>query len=135
MNKLKSSKSPPDSDTESTSSAAPRKHSNGAPNLGDVLKDLGKVKLKSVERSPNGTPVRPPPNPATPVDAASLIAAALKKRFNANYRMDSPEKPSRSRNTSRNNNDEGDPFDETPPPAPNFRAKLRAVPEKKRRSS
>ena len=50
--------------------------------------DLGKVKLKSVERSPNGTPVRPPPNPATPVDAASLIAAALKKRFNANYRYE-----------------------------------------------
>ena len=51
-----------------------------------IFSDLGKVKLKSVERSPNGTPLRPPPNPATPVDAASLIAAALKKRFNANYR-------------------------------------------------
>ena len=112
QNKLKQTKSPSESDTESTSSTV-RKASSGAPNLGDVLKgavalflnkmwldvwgililsfypsDLGKVKLKSVERSPNGTPVRPPPNPAMPVDAASLIAAALKKRFNANYRYE-----------------------------------------------
>ena len=41
-------------------------------------------------RSPGGTPIRERPRTPPPVDAASLIAAALKKRF-ARIQCDSPE--------------------------------------------
>ena len=42
-------------------------------------------------RSPGGTPIREKPKTPPPVDAASMIAAALKKRF-AKIQCDSPEK-------------------------------------------
>ncbi|KAK2558255.1 Mitochondrial fission regulator 2 [Acropora cervicornis] len=51
------------------------------PNMADVLKGLGKVKLRSVERSPGGTPLRKTPLPADGNDPASIIAQALKKKF------------------------------------------------------
>ncbi|KAM9779241.1 mitochondrial fission regulator 2 [Syngnathus typhle] len=55
------------------------------PSLLDVLKDLNQVKLRSVERSPGGTPVprrRSRGGRATPPkDPASLIAEALKRKF------------------------------------------------------
>ena len=53
----------------------------------------------------------------------------MSKNLSQFSRMDSPEKPSRSRDTSRNNEDV-DPFEDTPP-APTFKTKLRAVPGKK----
>ena len=50
--------------------------------MADVLKGLGTVKLKSVQRSPGGTPVcdRKKSVPAS-TDPAALIAAALKRKF------------------------------------------------------
>ncbi|XP_049613611.1 mitochondrial fission regulator 2 [Syngnathus scovelli] len=55
------------------------------PSLLDVLKDLNQVKLRSVERSPGGTPVPRRRSrgggATTPKDPASLIAEALKRKF------------------------------------------------------
>nr|XP_054771849.1 mitochondrial fission regulator 1-like [Lytechinus pictus] len=55
--------------------------SEGMPNMADVLKGLGTVKLKSVARSPGGTPIRKAPKPSDANDPASIIARALKKKF------------------------------------------------------
>ncbi|XP_072170390.1 mitochondrial fission regulator 1-like [Diadema setosum] len=54
---------------------------SGMPNMADVLKGLGTVKLKSVARSPGGTPIRQPPRQTDHTDPASIIARALKKKF------------------------------------------------------
>lgn len=53
------------------------------PSMADVLSKLGTVKLKSVERSPGGTPLRGGGSApaATPMDPAAMIAIALKKKF------------------------------------------------------
>ncbi|XP_040016558.2 mitochondrial fission regulator 2 isoform X2 [Gasterosteus aculeatus] len=56
----------------------------GFPSMLDVLKDLNQVKLRSVERSPGGTPVgrrRSKGGPALLSDPAALIAEALKRKF------------------------------------------------------
>lgn len=58
--------------------------------MSDVLKDLHKVKLKSVERSPGGTPLGKlkdgkaegkGPRKQEPVDSATFIQEALRKKF------------------------------------------------------
>ncbi|XP_028825343.1 mitochondrial fission regulator 1 isoform X2 [Denticeps clupeoides] len=54
------------------------------PNMLDVLKDMGKVKLRSVKRLEELQP-----KPADPNDAAALIAEALKRKFAHRYRNDS----------------------------------------------
>uniref|UniRef100_A0A3Q2XZF1 Mitochondrial fission regulator n=1 Tax=Hippocampus comes TaxID=109280 RepID=A0A3Q2XZF1_HIPCM len=54
------------------------------PSMLDVLKDLNQVKLRSVERSPGGTPVqrrRRIGGGAVAKDPAALIAEALKRKF------------------------------------------------------
>ncbi|XP_044025789.1 mitochondrial fission regulator 2 [Siniperca chuatsi] len=56
----------------------------GIPSMLDVLKDLNQVKLRSVERSPGGTPVRrrrSKGGAALLSDPAALIAEALKIKF------------------------------------------------------
>ncbi|KAM9704397.1 LOW QUALITY PROTEIN: mitochondrial fission regulator 2 [Menidia menidia] len=56
----------------------------GIPSMLDVLKDLNQVKLRSVERSPGGTPVRrrrSKGGAALLNDPAALIAEALKRKF------------------------------------------------------
>ncbi|XP_024910424.1 mitochondrial fission regulator 1 isoform X2 [Cynoglossus semilaevis] len=57
------------------------------PNMLDVLKDMKKVKLRSVKSRPveNDTKIKPGEQP----DAASLIAEALKRKFAHRYRHDS----------------------------------------------
>jgi hypothetical protein len=50
-------------------------------NMMEVLKNIGSVKLKSVQRSPGGTPLRARPVESEPLDPASIIANALKKKF------------------------------------------------------
>ncbi|XP_046566806.1 mitochondrial fission regulator 2-like [Haliotis rubra] len=62
---------------------------DGVPDMSQILKGLGTVKLKSIKRSPGGTPVRGKPN-SDSLDAASIIAQALKKKF-AHRRLYSPE--------------------------------------------
>ncbi|KAM8966870.1 mitochondrial fission regulator 1 [Pelodytes ibericus] len=55
------------------------------PNMLDVLKDMNRVKLRSVKRSPEDAKAKP----CDPADPATLIAEALKKKFAYRYRSDS----------------------------------------------
>ncbi|KAG9347967.1 hypothetical protein JZ751_003986 [Albula glossodonta] len=57
------------------------------PNMLDVLKDMGKVKLRSVKSRPEEGHAKS--KPGDPTDAASLIAEALKRKFAHRYRSDS----------------------------------------------
>ncbi|XP_040821428.1 mitochondrial fission regulator 2 isoform X2 [Ochotona curzoniae] len=65
------------------------------PNMRDVLKDLNKVKLRAVERSPGGRPIHKRKRPAPPWDPVALISHALKKKF-AFQEEDSFEKENQS---------------------------------------
>ncbi|XP_071268556.1 mitochondrial fission regulator 2 [Salvelinus alpinus] len=68
------------------------------PTMLDVLNDLKQVKLRSVQRSPGGTPVqrRRSKGTALPSDPASMIAEALRRKF-AHHRLnDSYDKENRS---------------------------------------
>ncbi|XP_074470886.1 mitochondrial fission regulator 2 [Sebastes fasciatus] len=61
----------------------------GIPSMLDVLQNLNQVKLRSVERSPGGTPVRrrhSKKGAALLSDPAALIAQALKRKF-AQHRL------------------------------------------------
>ncbi|KAJ8306275.1 hypothetical protein KUTeg_016820 [Tegillarca granosa] len=65
----------------------------GPPSMVDVLKGLSSVKLRSIQRSPNGTPLKPrlPPLSSNDCkDPALLIAEALKKKF-AHRQFNSPD--------------------------------------------
>lgn len=67
----------------------------GTPSMLDVLKDLTQVKLRSVNRSPGGTPVRrrrSKGGPALLSDPAALIAEALKRKFAQHRHNDSSDK-------------------------------------------
>uniref|UniRef100_A0A8C5Q153 Mitochondrial fission regulator n=1 Tax=Leptobrachium leishanense TaxID=445787 RepID=A0A8C5Q153_9ANUR len=55
------------------------------PNMLDVLKDMNRVKLRSVKRSPEDAKCKQ----SDPCDPAALIAEALKKKFAYRYRSDS----------------------------------------------
>ncbi|XP_062981778.1 mitochondrial fission regulator 2 [Elgaria multicarinata webbii] len=58
------------------------------PSMMDVLKDINKVKLRAVERSPGGTPVPPKKKRMqSQWDPAALISEALKEKF-ASHRND-----------------------------------------------
>ncbi|NXL32312.1 MTFR1 regulator, partial [Glaucidium brasilianum] len=54
------------------------------PNMLEILKDMNRVKLRSVKRSSEGTKSKV----ADPTDPAALIAEALKKKFAYRYRND-----------------------------------------------
>lgn len=67
----------------------------GVPSMLDVLKDLNQVKLRTVQRSPGGTPVRKRRSKggsALHSDPAALIAEALKKKFAQHYHNNSSDK-------------------------------------------
>ncbi|NXY89447.1 MTFR1 regulator, partial [Alcedo cyanopectus] len=55
------------------------------PNMLEILKDMGSVKLRSVKSSSGGPKTKAP----DPGDPAALIAAALRKKFAFRYRRDS----------------------------------------------
>ncbi|XP_029550678.1 mitochondrial fission regulator 1 [Salmo trutta] len=57
------------------------------PNMLDVLKDIGKVKLRPAKSRPEERQAKP----REPTDAASLIANALKRKFAHRYRHNSSE--------------------------------------------
>jgi len=110
-------------------------HSPGCtlPNMADVLKGLGKVKLRSVERSPGGTPLRKSPITNNDSDPASIIAQALKKKFAHRIHQEA-----NSPDANKENNSPGSPFG-TPPSNSNrfvpFGPHLLKATNKKRRSS
>ncbi|XP_037699261.1 mitochondrial fission regulator 2 isoform X2 [Choloepus didactylus] len=51
------------------------------PNMLDVLKDMNKVKLRAIERSPGGRPIHKRRRHSSHWDPMSLISHALKKKF------------------------------------------------------
>ncbi|NXY08573.1 MTFR2 regulator, partial [Pteruthius melanotis] len=52
------------------------------PSMMDVLKDLNKVQLRAVERSPGGTPLsKPKKRPSSDWDPVALLTHALKQKF------------------------------------------------------
>ncbi|XP_012520654.1 PREDICTED: mitochondrial fission regulator 2 [Propithecus coquereli] len=65
------------------------------PNMLDVLKDMNKVKLRAIERSPGGRPIRKRKRRSSHWDPVSLISHALKQKF-AFQEDDSFEKENRS---------------------------------------
>ncbi|XP_027456723.1 mitochondrial fission regulator 2 isoform X4 [Zalophus californianus] len=65
------------------------------PNMLDVLKDMNKVKLRAIERSPGGRPIHKRKRQDSHWDPASLISHALKQKF-AFQEDDSFEKENRS---------------------------------------
>ncbi|KAH3733608.1 mitochondrial fission regulator 2-like [Dreissena polymorpha] len=66
---------------------------SGPLSMTDVLKGLGTVKLKAIQRSPGGTPLKTSkPKLAEQYDPASLITEALKKKF-ASRMLHSPRSP------------------------------------------
>ncbi|KAA0707243.1 Mitochondrial fission regulator 2 [Triplophysa tibetana] len=68
------------------------------PSMLEVLRDLNQVKLRTVERSPGGTPVRRRRSKGVTCasDPAALIAEALKRKFAHRQRDDSFGKENRS---------------------------------------
>ncbi|KAL8186552.1 UNVERIFIED_CONTAM: hypothetical protein K2H54_073985 [Gekko kuhli] len=72
------------------------------PSMADILKDINKVKLRAVERSPGGTPVpRTKKIIRVQWDPAALIAEALKEKFAARSNDDdSFDKENRSSDAS-----------------------------------
>ncbi|XP_017200873.2 mitochondrial fission regulator 2 isoform X1 [Oryctolagus cuniculus] len=67
----------------------------GVPDMLDVLKDMNKVKLRAIERSPGGRPIHKRKRPTSQWDPVSLISQALKQKF-AFQEDDSFEKENRS---------------------------------------
>ncbi|XP_018585598.2 mitochondrial fission regulator 2 isoform X1 [Scleropages formosus] len=69
-----------------------------APRMMEVLKELNQVKLRAVDRSPGGTPVRKvrTKEPAPSSDPAAIIAEALKRKFAHRRQDDSFDKENRS---------------------------------------
>ncbi|KAM6181788.1 mitochondrial fission regulator 2 [Erethizon dorsatum] len=65
------------------------------PNMLDVLKDLSKVKLRAIERSPGGRPVHKRKRQSSHWDPVSIISQALKQKF-AFQEDDSFDKENRS---------------------------------------
>ncbi|XP_037376335.1 mitochondrial fission regulator 2 [Talpa occidentalis] len=55
--------------------------SKDVPNMLDVLKDLNKVKLRAIERSPGGRPIHKRKRQNSPWDPVALISHALKQKF------------------------------------------------------
>ncbi|KAK6489025.1 mitochondrial fission regulator 2-like isoform X1 [Huso huso] len=70
------------------------------PSMLDVLKEMNKVRLRAVERSPGGTPVMKDKKRVSLSDPAALIADALKRKFAHRHKEDSFDKENRSFETS-----------------------------------
>ncbi|KAI5193949.1 Mitochondrial Fission Regulator 2 [Manis pentadactyla] len=75
------------------------KKSKDVPNMMDVLKDMNKVKLRAIERSPGGRPIHKRKRQNSHWDPVSLISHALKQKFSF-QEDDSFEKENRSCETS-----------------------------------
>ncbi|NXL88646.1 MTFR2 regulator, partial [Alectura lathami] len=86
----------------SAASAGPQKTTN-VPSMMDVLKDLNKVQLRAVERSPGGTPLsKPKKRKSSDWDPVALLTHALKQKFAHKYEDedDSLDKENRSFDSS-----------------------------------
>uniref|UniRef100_T1J333 Mitochondrial fission regulator 2 n=1 Tax=Strigamia maritima TaxID=126957 RepID=T1J333_STRMM len=72
----------------------PKRNGVQMPNMTDVLKGMNKVKLRPIQRSPGGTPIRPKNNTDNNDDLNAALANALKNRLSRMCSDDSPHKNS-----------------------------------------
>ncbi|KFQ12696.1 Mitochondrial fission regulator 2, partial [Leptosomus discolor] len=83
--------------------SADHQRTKDIPSMMDVLKDLNKVQLRAVERSPGGTPLlKPKKRRSTDWDPVALLTHALKQKFahQNNDEDDSLDKENRSSGSS-----------------------------------
>ncbi|NWS95387.1 MTFR2 regulator, partial [Mionectes macconnelli] len=82
----------------SAADSADHQKTENIPSMMDVLKDLNKVQLRAVERSPGGTPLsRHQKRQSSDWDPVALLTHALKQKFaHKNYEDDSLDKENRS---------------------------------------
>uniref|UniRef100_A0A8D2AF92 Mitochondrial fission regulator n=1 Tax=Sciurus vulgaris TaxID=55149 RepID=A0A8D2AF92_SCIVU len=71
----------PDANKTSYSHHSKSQRNTDVPNMLDVLKDMNKVKLRAVERSPGGRPIHKRKRRSSHWDPVSLISHALKQKF------------------------------------------------------
>ncbi|XP_072493773.1 mitochondrial fission regulator 2 isoform X2 [Notamacropus eugenii] len=64
-----------------SSKCAENQRTKDVPSMMDVLKDMDKVKLRAIERSPGGRPVRKTRRQSSHWDPVSIISHALKQKF------------------------------------------------------
>ncbi|NXU43968.1 MTFR2 regulator, partial [Drymodes brunneopygia] len=65
-----------------TADSTDHQRTKNIPSMMDVLKDLNKVQLRAVERSPGGTPLsRPKKSQSSAWDPVALLTHALKQKF------------------------------------------------------
>uniref|UniRef100_A0A8C0WEX2 Mitochondrial fission regulator n=1 Tax=Castor canadensis TaxID=51338 RepID=A0A8C0WEX2_CASCN len=67
--------------SKTTCNHSQSQRNDGIPNMLDVLKDMNKVKLRVVERSPGGRPIHKRKRQSSQWDPVSLISHALKQKF------------------------------------------------------
>ncbi|CAN0258322.1 unnamed protein product [Lampetra planeri] len=95
------------------------------PNMMDVLKGIDKVKLRTVDRSPGGTPAKGKQGEVDEDDPVAMIAAALKRKFAHRYNRDASPEKERAAGRSR-------PLPHTGPEQPKFgQHMLRATGQRK----
>ncbi|XP_045670695.1 mitochondrial fission regulator 2 isoform X1 [Ursus americanus] len=82
-------------DSKTNYSHSKNQENKDVPNMLDVLKDMNKVKLRAIERSPGGRPIHKRKRQDSHWDPVSLISHALKQKF-AFQEDDSFEKENRS---------------------------------------
>ncbi|XP_044922262.1 mitochondrial fission regulator 2 [Mustela putorius furo] len=82
-------------DSKTNYSHSKNQENKDVPNMLDVLKDMNKVKLRAIERSPGGRPIQKRKRQDSHWDPVSLISHALKQKF-AFQEDDSFEKENRS---------------------------------------
>ncbi|XP_068794554.1 mitochondrial fission regulator 2 isoform X2 [Struthio camelus] len=85
-----------------TADSADHQRTKNVPSMMDVLKDLNKVQLRAIERSPGGTPLsRPRRRQSSDWDPVALLTHALKQKFaHKNEEDDSLDKENRSFDSS-----------------------------------
>ncbi|XP_053447959.1 mitochondrial fission regulator 2 [Nycticebus coucang] len=81
--------------SKTNSSHSESQRDKNVPNMLDVLKDMNKVQLRAIERSPGGRPIHKRKRQNSQWDPVSLISHALKQKF-AFREDDSFEKENRS---------------------------------------
>ncbi|XP_032838997.2 mitochondrial fission regulator 2 isoform X2 [Tyto alba] len=99
---IKQSRAAKNSGSTAADSADHQRMKN-VPSMMDVLKDLNKVQLRAIERSPGGTPLsRPKKRQSSDWDPVALLTHALKQKFaHKNYDQDdSLDKENRSFDSS-----------------------------------
>ncbi|KFQ40125.1 Mitochondrial fission regulator 2, partial [Mesitornis unicolor] len=65
-----------------TAGSADHQRTESVPSMMDVLKDLSKVQLRAIERSPGGTPLsKPKKRQSSDWDPVALLTHALKQKF------------------------------------------------------